>query len=108
MFRSPRTEAAVDRVVCPFFFREFRRQDTSANSLNQNLDSPVPVSTRPSEFLSAVRRASRAIKQERTSTESNRRRLNRWPPGGAAAGGRRRMAGHHQIRRGGGRVDTHR
>jgi len=60
------------------------------------------------EFLSAVRRASRAIKQERTSTESRHRRLNRWPPGGAAAGGPRRMAGHHQTRRGGGRVDTHR
>src|SRR5258708_6978907 len=49
-----------------------------------------------------------AIKQERTSTESGHRRLNRWPPGGAAAGGRRRMACHHQARRGGGRVDTHR
>ena len=49
-----------------------------------------------------------AIKQERTSTESSHRRLNRWPPGGAAAGGRRRMACHHQARRGGGRVDTHR
>jgi hypothetical protein len=32
------------------------------------------------EFLIAVRRASRAIKLERTSTESSRRRLNRWPP----------------------------
>src|SRR5262249_24694413 len=60
------------------------------------------------EFLSAVRRASRAIKQERTSTESRHRRLYRWPPGGAAAGGRRRMACHYQARRGGGRVDTHR
>jgi hypothetical protein len=60
------------------------------------------------EFLSAVRRASRAIKQERTSTESSHRRSHRLPPGEAAAGGRRRMAGHHQARPGGGRVDTHR
>ena len=60
------------------------------------------------EFLSAVRGARRATKQERTSTESSHRRLNRWPPDGAAAGGRRRMARHHQARRGGGRVDTHR
>jgi hypothetical protein len=60
------------------------------------------------EFLSAVRRARRAIKQERTSTESSRLRLNRSPPGGAAAGGRRRMACHHPARRGAGRVDTHR
>lgn len=38
------------------------------------------------EILSAVRWARRAIKQERTSTESSHRRLNRWPPGEAAAG----------------------
>ena|SRR6516162_6447700 len=61
-----------------------------------------------SKFLSATRRASRAIKRERTLTESSHPRLNRWPPGGAAAGGQRRMAGHHQARRGGGTVDTHR
>src|SRR5580698_2599745 len=60
------------------------------------------------EILSAVRWARRAIKQERTSTESGHRRLNRWPPGEAAAGGRRRMACHHQTRRGGDRADTHR
>ena len=39
------------------------------------------------EFLSAARRASRAIKQERTSTESLHRRLNRRPPGGASIEG---------------------
>ena len=61
-----------------------------------------------SEFLSAVRRVSRAIKRERTLTESRQRRLNRWPPGGVAAGVRRRMACQHRALRGGGRVDTHR
>ena len=60
------------------------------------------------EFLSAVCRASREVKRERTSTESSHRRLTRWPPNGAPAGDRRRTACHHQARRGGGRVDTHR
>jgi hypothetical protein len=51
------------------------------------------------EFLSAVRRASRAIRWERTSTGLSHRRLNRWPPGGGGLGWQRMECRHRAQER---------